>query len=64
MTNKQKIYIIIQQRKLVSLQDLYDITKMDRMQMLTAVSHLVIKRKIKALTQDTVRYFAIINKPL
>jgi hypothetical protein len=64
MTNKQKIYIIIQQRKLVSLQDLYDITKMDRMQMLTAVSHLVIKRKIKALTQDTVRYFAIINKSL
>jgi hypothetical protein len=64
MTNKQKIYIIIQQRKIVSLQDLYDITKMDRMQMLTAVSHLVIKRKIKALTQNTVRYFAIINKPL
>jgi hypothetical protein len=64
MTNKQKIYIIIQQRKVVSLQDLYDITKMDRMQMLTAVSHLVIKRKIKALTQDAVRYFAIINKPL
>ena len=64
MTNKQKIYIIIQQRKVVSLQDLYDITKMDRMQMLTAVSHLVIKRKIKALTQNTVRYFAIINKPL
>ena len=64
MTNKQKIYIIIQQRKLISLQDLYDITKMDRIQMLTVVSHLVIKRKIKALTQDTVRYFAIINKPL
>jgi hypothetical protein len=64
MTNKQKIYIIIQQRKVVSLQDLYDITKMDRMQMLTEVSHLVIKRKIKALTQDAVRYFAIINKPL
>jgi len=64
MTNKQKIYVIIQQRKLVSLTDLYDITNMDRMQLLTAVSHLVIRRKIKALTQDSVRYFAIKNKPL
>jgi hypothetical protein len=64
MTNKQKIYIIIQQRRVVSLQDLYDITNMDRMQMLTAVSHLVIKRKIKAITQDSVRYFAIKNKSL
>jgi len=64
MTNKQKIYLIIQQRRLVSLTDLYDITNMDRMQLLTAVSHLVIRRKIKALTQDSVRYFAIKNKPL
>lgn len=64
MTNKQKIYLIIQQRRLVSLADLYDITNMDRMQLLTAVSHLVIRRKIKALTQDSVRYFAIKNKPL
>ena len=37
---------------------------MDRMQLLTAVSHLVIKRKIKAITQDSVRYFAIKDKPL
>ena len=64
MTNKQKIYCIIQQRRLVSLTDLYDITNMDRMQLLTAVSHLVIKRKIKAITQDSVRYFAIKDKPL
>jgi len=64
MTNKQKIYSIIQQRRVVSLTDLYDITNMDRMQLLTAVSHLVIRRKIKALTQDSVRYFAIKDKPL
>ena len=64
MTNKQKIYLIIQQRRVVSLTDLYDITNMDRMQLLTAVSHLVIRRKIKALTQDSVRYFAIKDKPL
>lgn len=64
MTNKQKIYCIIQQRRLVSLTDLYDITNMDRMQLLTAVSHLVIRRKIKAITHGSVRYFAIIDKPL
>jgi len=64
MTNKQKIYLIIQQRRVVSLTDLYDITNMDRMQLLTAVSHLVIRRKIKAITQDSVRYFAIKDKPL
>ena len=64
MTNKQKIYSIIQQRRVVSLTDLYDITNMDRMQLLTAVSHLVIRRKIKALTQNSVRYFAIKDKPL
>lgn len=64
MTNKQKIYFIIQERKVVSLKDLYDITKMDRMQVLSAVSHLAIKRKIKAVTSEGIRYFAIINKPL
>jgi hypothetical protein len=64
MTNKQKIYLIIQQRRLVSLTDLYDITNMDRMQLLTAVSHLVIRRKIKALTENSIRYFAIKDKSL
>jgi hypothetical protein len=64
MTNKQKIYLIIQERRLVSLTDLYDITNMDRMQLLTAVSHLVIRRKIKALTENSIRYFAIKDKSL
>jgi len=64
MTNKQKIFFIIQQRKVVSLTDLFNITQMDRMQLITAVSHLAIKRKIKAVTQDNVRYFKIIDKTL
>jgi len=64
MTNKTKIYLIICQRKLVSLQDLYDITKLDRMQVLKDVSHLCIKRKIKAYSDNTGRYFKIIDKGL
>jgi hypothetical protein len=64
MTNKTRIYLIIQQRRAVSLQDIYDITKLDRMQVLRAVSHLCLKRKIKAFSDDTGRYFKIIDKPL
>jgi hypothetical protein len=64
MTNKTRIYLIILQRRAVSLQDLYDITKLDRMQVLRAVSHLCLKRKIKAFSDDTGRYFKINDKPL
>jgi len=64
MTNKTRIYLIILQRRAVNLQDLYDITKLDRMQVLRAVSHLCLKRKIKAFSDDTGRYFKIIDKPL
>jgi len=64
MTNKTRIYLIIQQRRAVSLQDIYDITKLDRMQVLKAVSHLCLKRKIKAFSDDTGRYFKINDKPL
>jgi hypothetical protein len=64
MTNKTRIYLIILQRKAVSLQDIYDITKLDRMQVLRAVSHLCLKRKIKAFSDDTGRYFKINDKPL
>jgi hypothetical protein len=64
MTNKHKIYLIIQQRRAVSLQDLYDITQLDRMQVLKAVSFLAIKRKIKAFKDDNGRYFRINDKPL
>jgi len=63
MTNKTRIYLIIQQRRAVSLQDIYDITKLDKMQVLRAVSHLCLKRKIKAFSDDTGRYFKINDKP-
>jgi len=64
MTNKTRIYLIILQRKAVSLQDIYVITKLDCMQVLRAVSHLCLKRKIKAFSDDTGRYFKINDKPL
>lgn len=64
MTNKTRIYLIIQQRRAVSLQDLYDITQLDHMQVLRAVSYLAIKRKIKAFKDDNGRYFKINDKPL
>lgn len=64
MTTKQKIYFIIQQRKIVSLQDLYDITQLKPYSVLSAVSHLAISRKIRAISKDNTRYFAIKDKPL
>ena len=64
MTNKTRIYLIIQQRRAVSLQDLYEITQLDLMKVLKAVSYLAIKRKIKAFKDDNGRYFKINDKPL
>jgi hypothetical protein len=64
MTNKTRIYLIIQQRRAVSLQDLYEITQLDRMKVLKAVSVLAIKRKIKAFKDENGRYFKINDKPL
>ena len=64
MTNKQRIYLIIQQRRLVSLKDLQDITKWQTMDVLKAVAPLVIQRKVKAITSDLVRYFVIRDRPL
>lgn len=64
MTNRTKIYFIILQRKVVSLKDLQNITKWKTINVLRAVAPLIIKRKIKALTQDNVRYFTINDKPL
>jgi hypothetical protein len=64
MTNKHRIYLIIQQRRSVSLQDLYDITRLNKMSVLKAVSILTVKRKIKAIQDHNGRYFHIIDKPL
>ena len=64
MTNKQKIYFIIQKRRTASLKDLEDITQWQRITVLRAVAPLVIKRKIKVLQFENIRYFAIIDKHL
>lgn len=62
MTNHQKIYFIIQQRKSVCLNDLYDITLWDKYTVLKSVAKLVMNRKIKAIVQDNTRYFVIKHK--
>jgi hypothetical protein len=64
MTNKQKIYFIIQKRRTVSLKDLEDITQWQRITVLRAVAPLVVKRKIKVIQSENIRYFAIIDKHL
>lgn len=65
MTNKHKIYLIVLKQKSISLRDLEMSLNMDKMQLLKAVSHLVMRRKIRAKTNaDGVRYFSVIDKPL
>jgi len=64
MTNRTKIYFIILERKVVSLKDLQEITKWQRFTILRAVAPLVVKRKIRAVVKENVRYFAINDKPL
>lgn len=65
MTNKHKIYLIVLKQKSISLRDLEMALNMDKMQLLKAVSHLVMRRKIRAKTNaDGVRYFSVIDKPL
>ena len=64
MTNRTKIYLLLPNAKIVSLKDLQDITRWKPITILRAVAPLIIKRKIKAHTQEHTRYFTIINKPL
>jgi hypothetical protein len=64
MTQKQKLYFIIQERRIVSLKDLEDITRWQRITILRAIAPLVIRRKIKALISENTRYFKINDKPL
>jgi predicted HTH transcriptional regulator len=64
MTQKQKLYFIIQERRIVSLKDLEDITRWQRITILRAIAPLVIRRKIKAVISESTRYFKINDKPL
>jgi len=64
MTQKQKLYFIIQERRIVSLKDLEDITQWQRITILRAIAPLVIRRKLKAIISEGTRYFKINDKPL
>ena len=64
MTQKQKLYFIIQERRIVSLKDLEDITQWQRITILRAIAPLVIRRKLKAVITEGTRYFKINDKPL
>jgi len=64
MTQKQKLYFIIQERRIVSLKDLEDITRWQRITILRAIAPLVIRRKLKAVISEGTRYFKINDKPL
>jgi len=64
MTNRNKIYFIIMQRKVVSLKDLEDITQWKKITIVKAVGPLLIRNKIRAVLKDNVRYFAINEKTL
>jgi len=64
MTQKQKLYFIIQERRIVSLKDLENITQWQRITILRAIAPLVIRRKLKAVISEGTRYFKINDKPL
>ena len=64
MTQKQNLYFIIQERRIVSLKDLEDITQWQRITILRAIAPLVIRRKLKAVISEGTRYFKINDKPL
>jgi len=64
MTQKQKLYFIIQERRIVSLKDLEDITQWQRITILRAIAPLVIRRKLKAVISEGTRYFKINDKSL
>ena len=59
MTNKQKVYSIIMQRKMVSVADLEEILKIKKMGILKAIYLLILDREIKYITIDKQRYFLI-----
>jgi len=59
MTNKQKVYSIIMQRKMVSVADLEEILKIKKLSILKAIYLLILDREIKYITIDKQRYFLI-----
>jgi hypothetical protein len=65
MTNKEKIYFIIAERKIVTIEDIISITKLSKMKVLKAVYALILEKKIRSRkTESGFRYFVIIFKKL
>jgi len=64
MTNKQKVFFIIQQRRIVTYQDLINITNWQKITVLRAIAALMATKRIRILKRDNDRYFAINDKPL
>jgi hypothetical protein len=64
MNYQQKIYFIIQERKMACLTDLIEITKYKQITVLKAISYLLINRKIKSTNFLGTKYFIINPKSL
>ena len=64
MNYTQKIYFIIQDRKMAGLIDLMEITRYKRITVLRAISYLLINRKIKSVDFLGTKYFVINPKSL
>jgi len=62
MTNKQKVFSVIMQRKMASVSDLEEILKLNKMSILKAIYLLILDREIKYITIDKERYFLIKKK--
>jgi hypothetical protein len=64
MNYQQKIYFIIQERKMACLNDLMEITKYKRITVLRAISYLLINRKIKSIDYLGTKFFVLNPKYL
>jgi hypothetical protein len=64
MNYQQKIFFIIQDRKMACLQDLIEITKYKQITVLRAISYLLINRKIKSIDFLGTKFFIINSKKL
>lgn len=64
MNYRQKIFFIIQERKMACLSDLMEITKYKRLTILRALSYLLINRKIKSIDYLGTKFFVINDKKI
>lgn len=64
MNYRQKIFFIIQERKMACLNDLMEITKYKRLTILRALSYLLINRNIKSIDYLGTKFFVINDKKI